>query len=137
MQIGAAGIQLGTRFFFCEDSPLDASIKERTLSYNDRRPLTTALASVTSSLNMRFIQNKPFSKAQSTGLIKEVFQDKEKVFSLSEAFYEEQSAPILLYSGAAIYKLKSIQGAADILQEIADEYRDLAGVQAPTLGPAG
>ena len=135
LQLGAAGIQLGTRFFFCAESPLDASIKERILNFNSKRPLTTSLASVSSTLNMRFIQNKPFSQAQTTGLIQEVFQDKEKVFALSEAFYQEQDKPILLYAGAAIYRLKAIQSVADILGEIAGEYRALADLQAPQLGP--
>ncbi|MFT7669247.1 MAG: enoyl-[acyl-carrier protein] reductase II [Planctomycetota bacterium] len=131
MQLGAAGIQLGTRFFFSEESPLNASIKDRLLNFNQRRPLTTQLASVSSTLNMRFVQNKPFSKAQASGLIKEVFQDKEKVFALSEAFYEHQDQPILIYAGAGLYKLNEIQPSAAILAEILSEYHALAGVEAP------
>ena len=134
LQLGAAGIQLGTRFFFAQESPLDTSIKERVIDLNSRRPLTTTLAPVSSTLNMRFIQNKPFTKANASGLIREVFQDKEKVYALSEAFFEHQDKSILIYAGAAIYKLREMQTSADILSEIATEYRELAGTEAPQLG---
>lgn len=133
LQIGAAGIQLGTRFFFCEESPLDLSIRERVIDLNGRRPLTTTLAPVSSTLNMRFIQNKPFTKANASGLIREVFQDKEKVYALSEAFYEPQDKSILIYAGAAIYKLAGMQNSAEILDQIMDEYGRLAGAGVPEL----
>jgi NAD(P)H-dependent flavin oxidoreductase YrpB (nitropropane dioxygenase family) len=133
-QIGAGGIQLGTRFFFANESPLDVSIRERVHQLNRKRPLTTSLAPVSSTLNMRFIQNKPFTKANSSGLIKEVFQDKEKVFSLSEAFGKHQEKSILLYAGAAIYKLDQMQNSAEILAEITEQYQALAGEQAPQFG---
>lgn len=122
LAIGAGGIQLGTRFFFSSDSPLHASIKESVLVRNSKRPLTTSLAKVSSTLNMRFVANKPFKKALGSGEIEEIFSDKERVYALSEAFFKEQAKPLLIYSGTGIYKLKSIQGAGEIVAEIMEGY---------------
>ena len=129
--IGAAGIQLGTRFFFCEESPLHPSIKEQVLNHNLKRPLTTTLSPVTSTLNMRFIGNKAFRNAAKTDAIQEIFQDKEKVFALSEAFFEQQAKPVLIYSGTGIYKLDAIETAAQILDGIRADYGRLAQTELP------
>lgn len=131
---GAAGIQLGTRFFFCEESPLHPSIKAQLVRTNSKRPLTTALTPVTGTLNMRFVVNKPFKKGLTDGTIVETFQDKEKVFALSEAFFAEQARPLLIYAGAAAYKLKEVEPAAAILSSIEAEYAALRTQELPTWG---
>lgn len=122
LSLDAGGIQLGTRFFFSSDSPLHTSIKESTIERNAKRPLTTSLAEVSGTLNMRFIANKPYKQALQSGEIREIFSDKERVYALSEAFFAEQSKPLLIYSGTGIYKLKSLQGAGEIVREVMDEY---------------
>lgn len=119
---GAAGVQLGTRFFFAEESPLHPSIKARVLDHNLKRPLTTALTAVKDTLNMRFVANKAYRQAQKAGSIPEIFQDKDKVFALSEAFFEEQKTPPLIYAGTGLYKLRAIQSCAEILQELRGDY---------------
>lgn len=131
---GAAGIQLGTRFFFCEESPLHPSIKAQLVRTNSKRPLTTALTPVTGTLNMRFVVNKPFKKGLTDGTIVETFQDKEKVFALSEAFFAEQARPLLIYAGAAACKLKEVEPAAAILSSIEAEYAALRTQELPTWG---
>jgi len=131
---GAAGIQLGTRFFFCEESPLHASIKAQLLRTNLKRPLTTALTPVTDTLNMRFVQNKPYKQGLADGTIRETFQDKEKVFALSEAFFAEQGRPLLIYAGAAAYKLREIEPAEGIMRSIEAEYSALAARELPAWG---
>lgn len=127
--IGAAGVQLGTRFFFSEESPLHASIKQQVIASNSKRPLTTTLAPVTDTLNMRFIHNKAFKKANRSGEVQEIFQDKEKVFALSKAFFQEQTKPQLIYAGTGVYKLKELETS----QTIVEEYSTLAGATLPTL----
>ncbi len=129
--LGAAGIQLGTRFFFSEESPLHPSIKQQVLRTNRKRPVTTTLTPVTDTLNMRFVTNKPFKQGVKSGQVVETFQDKEKVFALSEAFFEEQKGPILIYSGAAVYKLAAIEDCHTIVSSIVAEYRALAEAQLP------
>ena len=132
LALGAGGIQLGTRFFFSSDSPLHSSIKDSIVSRNSKRPLTTSLSKVSSTLNMRFVANKPFKKAETSGEIEEIFSDKERVFALSEAFFEEQQKPLLLYSGTGIYKLKEVQGAGAIVTEIMGEYADAQATTLPS-----
>ena len=61
---------------------------------------------------MRFIHNKAFRKASKTGEIQEIFQDKEKVFALSEAFWEENARPLLIYAGTGVYKLSELETSA-------------------------
>jgi enoyl-[acyl-carrier protein] reductase II len=129
--LGAAGVQLGTRFFFSTDSPLHLSIKTSIVERNAKRPLTTSLAQVSSTLNMRFITNKPFKKASKSGEISEIFTDKEKVFALSEAYFEEQAKPVLLYSGTGIYKLQELESAAQIVNSVAAGYAEAAGQELP------
>jgi enoyl-[acyl-carrier protein] reductase II len=129
---GAAGIQLGTRFFFCEDSPLHPSIKAKTLDANLKRPWTTQLVPVSDTLSMRFVTNKAFKTALDAGDVQRIFQDKERVFDLSKAFFEEQQKPVLTYSGTGIYKLKAIEPAKVIIDSIAAEYRALCARRMPT-----
>lgn len=133
--IGAGGVQLGTRFFFCSDSPLHPSIKERVIDLNSKRPVTTTLTPVSGTLNMRFIANKPFKKGVESGLIREVFSDKERVYSLSEAFYEEQAKSILIYAGTGIYKLKALQSAGEVIEEIVADYASATGAALPEWTP--
>ncbi|HBP21079.1 MAG TPA: hypothetical protein DEA08_25245 [Planctomycetes bacterium] len=129
--LGAGGIQLGTRFFFCSDSPLHPSIKEKVLDYNSKRPLTTTLTQVSSTLNLRFIANKAFKKADQSGEITEIFNDKERVFALSAAYAEEQRKPVLLYAGTGVYKLSEMESAAQIVESVAAGYREAAGAELP------
>ncbi len=129
--LGAAGVQLGTRFFFSEESPLHRSIKEQVIKTNRTRPLTTTLTPVTETLNMRFIANKAYKQANRSGEVQQIFQDKERVFALSEAFFAEQRGPVLIYSGAAVYKLSAIEPCAAILAGIEAEYRALASQTLP------
>jgi len=132
--LGAAGIQLGTRFFFSEESPLHPSIKEKVVDHNRRRPLTTALTPVTDTLNMRFIANKAYKQSLRSGAIRETFQDKEKVFALSEAFFAEQPRPPLIYAGTGVYKLDAVQPAGEVVREIVREYEALVGAELPRFG---
>jgi len=128
---GAAGIQLGTRFFFAEESPLHPSIKQQVLNHNLKRPLTTALTPVKDTLNMRFVANKAYRQARKANSIPEIFQDKEQVFSLSEAFWEEQAKPVLIYAGTGLYKLQAIQPCAEILGEIRRDYARARATELP------
>lgn len=130
---GAAGIQLGTRFFLSEESPLDRSIKEQLLTHNLKRPLTTALTPVTDTLQMRFVAWKPYKTALESGELVATFQDKDKVFQLSAAFFRPQTRPLLVYAGAAVYKLRAIEPAAAILGAIRAEYRALTARALPAL----
>lgn len=131
---GAAGIQLGTRFFFAEESPLHPSIKRATLDYNSKRPLTTALTPVNDTLNMRFITNKAYKTALEEREIEKIFQDKERVFALSKAFWEEQQKPVLIYAGTGVYKLRAIETCRAIVDSIVREYQELAGRKLPSFG---
>jgi enoyl-[acyl-carrier protein] reductase II len=129
---GAAGVQLGTRFFFSEESPLHPSIKNQVITSNSKRPLTTTLTPVTNTLNMRFIQNKTFKKKRREGEIREIFQDKEKVFGLSEVFFEENTKPLLIYAGTGVYKLRELETCAQIVESMVSEYGELANAELPT-----
>jgi enoyl-[acyl-carrier protein] reductase II len=129
---GAAGVQLGTRFFFSEESPLHPSIKKATLDYNQKRPLTTALTPVNDTLNMRFITNKAYKTALEEHEIEKIFQDKERVFALSKAFWEEQQRPVLIYAGTGVYKLAAIEPCRTIVDSIVREYHELAARKLPT-----
>ena len=131
--LGAAGIQLGTRFFLCEESPLDRSIKEMLLAHNLKRPLTTALTPVTDTLHMRFVAWKPWKTALESGQLVATFQDKEQVFALSEAFFRRQEKPLLIYAGAGVWKLRAIEPAAAIVRGIVEEYRRLRARVLPDL----
>ena len=128
---GAAGIQLGTRFFFSAESPLHESIKEQVIQSNLKRPLTTSLTPVNDTLNMRFIANKAYKSALRSGQVQETFQDKEKVYALSEAFFDENTKPLLIYSGTGVYKLREQQTCAAILGEIVAEYERLVETRLP------
>ncbi|MCA8925897.1 MAG: nitronate monooxygenase [Planctomycetes bacterium] len=119
---GAAGIQLGTRFLFAAESPLHPTIKQQVLSHNLKRPLTTTLTAVKDTLNMRFVANKAYRQAEKAQTIPEIFQDKEQVFALSEAFFAAQEKPVLLYAGTGLYKLRAIQPCAEILAEVRRDY---------------
>jgi len=130
--LGAGGIQLGTRFFFCSDSPLHPSIKEKVLDYNSKRPLTTALTTISSTLSVRFITNKAYKTANKSGELGEIFNDKERVFALSEAYASEQSKPVLLYAGTGVYKLSELESAAEVIESIAAGYREAAGAELPS-----
>lgn len=130
--LGAAGVQLGTRFFFCSDSPLHMSIKTKVASSN--RPTTTTLVPVSETLNMRFITNKPFKAANKSGRIQEIFQDKEQVYSLSEVFYDEHKKPPLLYAGTGIHKLREIQTAAEVIDDVISGYERLQQTDLPAFG---
>jgi enoyl-[acyl-carrier protein] reductase II len=129
---GAAGVQLGTRFFFSNESPLHPSIKNQVLTSNSKRPLTTTLTGVTDTLNMRFIQNKTFKRARRSGEVREIFQDKEQVYSLSEAFFEENTKPLLIYAGTGVYKLREQESCASILGSMIAEYHALSGADTPS-----
>lgn len=131
--LGAAGVQLGTRFFFAAESPLHPTIKAQVLDSNLKRPLTTTLTPVKDTLNMRFIANKAYKQAARAGRIEEVFNDKEQVFQLSQAFFAPQSGPLLLYAGTGVYRLRAIEPAGAIVASIVAEYRELAGRRLPTL----
>ena len=130
---GAAGVQLGTRFFFAEESPLHPSIKNQVLDYNRKRPLTTTLTPVNDTLNMRFIANKAFKTALEQHEIEKIFQDKERVFALSKAFFEENARPLLIYAGTGVYKLRAIEPCRAIVEGIVREYDELAARRLPTL----
>ncbi|RMG09779.1 MAG: hypothetical protein D6731_18975, partial [Planctomycetota bacterium] len=114
-----------------EESPLHPSIKEKVVSYNRKRPLTTTLTPVTDTLNMRFIHNKAYRRALASGQIVETFQDKEKVFALSEAFGREHAQPPLIYAGTGVYKLRAVEPCARIIEDILTEYRRLAELELP------
>jgi NAD(P)H-dependent flavin oxidoreductase YrpB (nitropropane dioxygenase family) len=131
--LGAAGVQLGTRFFLCEESPLHPTIKQQLLQHNLKRPLTTALTPVTDTLQMRFVHWKPYKAALESGELQATFQDKERVFQLSAAFFRPQERPLLVYAGAAVYKLRAIQPAAEVLRELVAEYRALSARPLPAL----
>jgi NAD(P)H-dependent flavin oxidoreductase YrpB (nitropropane dioxygenase family) len=131
---GAAGIQLGTRFFLSEESPLHPSIKAQVLDHNLKRPLTTSLTPVTDTLNMRFVTNKPYKQALRSGEVREIFQDKDRVFELSRAFFSEQARPLLLYAGTGVYKLRRIEPCAEIVNGILADYEALRGATLPPLG---
>ena len=131
--LGAAGIQLGTRFFLSADSPLHASIKRQLLEHNLKRPLTTALTPVSDTLQMRFVANKPYRTALDSGELVATFQDKERVFDLSAAFFRPQERPLLVYAGAGVYKLRAIQTAGEIVREVAQEYELLRATALPAL----
>lgn len=131
---GAAGIQLGTRFFFAEESPLHRTIKDRVLDTNLKRPHTTMLTQVSDTLNMRFIANKPWKTAVESGEVQKIFQDKERVHALSQAFFEPNDKPLLMYSGTGIYKLKAIETSAKIIESIVAEFDALAARRLPALG---
>jgi len=131
--LGAAGVQLGTRFFFSEESPLHPSIKEQVIGSNVTRPLTTTLTPVSETLNMRFIHNKTFKKARGAGDIQEIFQDKEQVFSLSAAFFEENRKPLLIYAGTGVYKLERLETCQEIVSSIVSGYQAAAGADLPAL----
>ena len=133
LQLGAAGIQLGTRFFLCQESPLHPTIKEQLLAFNLKRPLTTALTPVTDTLQMRFVAWKPWRAALESGELVTTFQDKERVFALSAAFFRPQERPLLVYAGAAVYKLRAIEPAAAIVRGIVEEYRALKERPLPAL----
>lgn len=130
---GAAGVQLGTRFFFCEESPLHPTIKEQVLDQNLKRPLTTALVPVSDTLNMRFVTNKAWRTAMKEGEVEAIFRDKERVFDLSRAYFEPQARPILLYAGTGLYRLHAIEPAGAIVEGIVGEYRALAARSMPAL----
>ncbi len=123
--LGAVGIQLGTRFFFAEESPLHPSIKERVVTQARRKPTTTQLVPVTETLNMRFIINKPLKVGLRQGSVSETFQDKQKVYDLSAAFFEEQHKSVLIYAGAGVHKLRTVQNCAGIIRELIDDYNAL------------
>jgi enoyl-[acyl-carrier protein] reductase II len=129
---GAAGVQLGTRFFFSEESPLHPSIKAQTLDYNKKRPLTTTLTAVNDTLNMRFITNKAFKTASEQGEVQKIFQDKERVFDLSRAFFEKNERPLLIYAGTGVYKLKAIEPCRAIIDGIMREYEEATRRQVPS-----
>lgn len=130
---GAAGIQLGTRFFFSEESPLHPSIKAQVLDSHLKRPMTTALTPVNDTLCMRFITNKAYKTALKAGEIEKIFQDKERVWALSRAFFEENTRPLLIYAGTGVYKLRAIQPCREIVDEIVGEYEALAARRLPSL----
>jgi enoyl-[acyl-carrier protein] reductase II len=130
---GAAGVQLGTRFFFSDESPLHPSIKAQVIDSNSKRPLTTALTPVNDTLSMRFITNKAFKTAQKEGEIEKIFQDKERVFSLSKAFFEENAKPLLIYAGTGVYKLRAVQSCRAIVEGIVAEYNELVARKLPAL----
>jgi enoyl-[acyl-carrier protein] reductase II len=130
---GAAGVQLGTRFFFSEESPLHPTIKQQLLDAHKKRPYTTTLTHVTDTLQMRFVTNKAFSKADEEGEIQRIFQDKEKVFDLSKAFLEPQTKPVLVYAGAGFWKLRAIEPCAAIVGSIVSEFDALAARRVPPL----
>lgn len=130
---GAAGVQLGTRFFFAEESPLHPSIKAQVIDYNRKRPLTTTLTAVNDTLNMRFIANKAYKTALDEGEIQKIFQDKERVFALSKAFFEENTKPLLIYAGTGVYKLRAVEPCRAIVESIVREYDELAARRLPTL----
>ncbi|MGE0707078.1 MAG: NAD(P)H-dependent flavin oxidoreductase [Planctomycetota bacterium] len=132
--LGAAGIQLGTRFFFCEESPLHPSIKRWAVDTNGKRPLTTTLSPVSATLNMRFIANKAFKAAEGSGEVQQIFSDKERVFALSEAFFAEQKKPILIYAGTGVHKLEKVERAGEIVESIVAGYRAAAAAELPALG---
>jgi enoyl-[acyl-carrier protein] reductase II len=130
---GAAGVQLGTRFFFSEESPLHPTIKAQVVESNAKRPLTTALTPVNDTLSMRFITNKAYKTALKAGEVEKIFQDKERVFALSQAFFEANERPLLLYAGTGVYKLRAVEPCRAIVEGIVDEYEALLATRLPSL----
>lgn len=120
--LGAPAIQLGTRFFFCADSPLDDSIKQRVIEQGAKRPPVTQLVPVGPSLQMRFLVNKPFKTAFKRGELPELFSDKERVFDLSAAFFEPQEKSLLMYAGAGVHKLTRLETAAEVVESVVAEH---------------
>ena len=79
-----------------------------------------------------FLQaDKAFKKADQSGEITEIFNDKERVFALSAAYAEEQRKPVLLYAGTGVYKLSEMESAAQIVESVAAGYREAAGAELP------
>ena len=121
---GAPGMQLGTRFFFAEESPLHPSIKARVVKQAQRKPTTTQLVPVTDTLNMRFIINKPLKSGLRDGTVSETFVDKQKVFDLSASFFESHDKSVLIYAGAGVHRLTAVQSCAQIIDQIVAGYNE-------------
>ena len=133
-QLGCAALQLGTRFFFADESPLHASIKERVISQAARRAPVTELTPVNDTLRMRFLVNKPYKQHRRRDELPELFADKERVFELSARFAEQQEKALLMYAGAGVHQLSALQTCAEILEELARDYGQLRDSPPPPLG---
>jgi enoyl-[acyl-carrier protein] reductase II len=131
---GAAGIQLGTRFLFAEESPLHPTIKHQVVASASKRAPVTQLVPVGDTLHMRFLVNPPFKQKSRDGELQRIFADKSRVWELSSELVKPQDGPILLYAGSGVHRLRAIEPAADIVGAIAREHDALARRVVPPLG---